>query len=299
MTEALLTSLPAVADVAFVRGARASGTPQFLFEMPHGATRARDFDALRSELSADYPEDLRDFFFVNTDVGAPELARRTAELLVAMRPECSAVLVTARIPRTFVDCNRVIDAHAQQSPAGMTPGLHAWVRDPRDRELLLQRHAAYRDLATRAFDLVCANGGFGVMLHTYAPRSIDVPVDDRIVERLRAAYQADAIGSWPLRPAIDLIATTPDGHTLADEKVLAAMRLHGAAAGLEVATNASYPLHPSTLAHHFAQRYAQRTLCLEVRRDLLVPKFTPFLEMIPEAARVDRIARLLAAAIGQ
>lgn len=297
MTEAPLTSLPRVADVEIVRGARAEGPPQFLFEMPHGATRAAHFDELRAELHGDYPADLRDFFFVNTDVGAPELARRTAERLVAARPSCSAVLLTARIPRTFVDCNRAIDSSAQQSPGGMTPGLHTWVRDPRDRTLLLARHAAYRELAQRAFELVCGAGGLGVMLHTYAPRSIDVPVDDRVVEHLRAAYRPETIGTWPLRPAIDLIAATPDGRTLADGTLLAAVRREGTALGLEVATNATYPLHPSTLAHAFAERHPHKTLCLEVRRDLLVREFTPFAEMLADAAKVDRIAGLLAAAI--
>ena len=298
MTDDLLTSLPRVADVEIVRGARADGPPQFLFEMPHGATRAAHFDDLRSELHGDYPSDLRDFFFVNTDVGAPELARRTAEFLVAQRPSCSALLLTARSPRTFVDCNRVIDADEHQSPTGMTPGLHAWVRDPRDRALLIARHTAYRQLAERAFALVCARGGLGVMLHTYAPRSIDVPVDDHVVLHLRAAYRPETIGTWPLRPAIDLIAATPDGRTLADENLLAAVRREGAAAGLEVATNNTYPLHPSTLAFAFAERHPRHTLCLEVRRDLLVREFTPFAEMIADHERVDRVARLLANAIG-
>lgn len=299
MTDAPLTSLPRIADVEVIRGARAEGPPQFLFEMPHGATRAAHFDELRAELHGDYPSDLRDFFFVNTDVGAPELARRTAEKLVAARPKCSAVLLTARIPRTFVDCNRAIDPAAKPSASGMTPGLHTWVRDPRDRALLLARHAAYRELAQRAFDRVCGAGGLGVMLHTYAPRSIDVPVDDRVVEHLRAAYRPETIGSWPLRPAIDLIAATPDGRVLADENVLAAVRREGAALGLEVATNGTYPLHPSTLAFVFAERHPQKTLCLEVRRDLLVREFTPFAEMLADEAKVEPVSNLLAAAIGQ
>ena len=219
--------------------------------------------------------DLVDFFHVNTDVGAPELAVRIAEHAVAALPECSAVIVRCCIPRTFVDCNRVIDAAA----TGMTPGLHAWVRDPRDRELLLNRYHAYRACTERLYAEVCGRGGCAWMVHSYAPRSIDVPVDDRIVEHLRKAYQPEAIQSWPLRPEVDFIARTPEGQTLAAENVMHAAAAALTHAGFTSTVNGTYPLHPSTLAHALATRHAGRTLCVEVRRDLLVPEFTPFAEM--------------------
>jgi hypothetical protein len=293
MPDASWRSIPDVCEVAFVRGAAAQTEPGLLLEVPHGATRAEHFDALRRALVGSYPEDLRDFFFVNTDVGAPELALRVALAVVAADPARSVALLRSLIPRTFVDCNRVIGSSA----SGMTPGVHAWVREPRDLELLLARHGAYRTLAESLYAGVCGRGGLALMLHSYAPRSIDVPVDERIVERLREAYRPETIGSWPLRAEVDLIADDPQGRTLASEALVREVRRELLAAGLEVARCGSYALHPSTLAHAFATRYPGRTLCLEVRRDLLVEEFTPFAEMQADAAKLERIALPLARAV--
>ncbi|MBK7874364.1 MAG: N-formylglutamate amidohydrolase [Planctomycetes bacterium] len=297
MRPPLWSSVPGISDVELHRGARSSGAPDLLLEVPHGATRAEDFAALRRVLVGTYPDDLRDFFFVNTDVGAPEVATRVAELYVAAEPERCAAVVRCRIPRTFVDCNRVIDADtiAKGSAAGeMTPGLHAWVRDPRDRELLLARYASYRALVTEAFERVCGRGGRALMVHSYAPRSVDVPVDDRIVEHLRAAYAPDRVGTWPLRSPVDLIVDAPDGTRLASPELHAHALSAFAAAGLDVVENGAYALHPSTLAHAFARAYPARTLCLELRRDLLVAEFTPFEEMRGDPAKVERVASALA-----
>jgi hypothetical protein len=135
------------------------------------------------------------------------------------------------------------------------------------------------------------------MLHSYAPRSIDVPVDERIVERLREAYRPEKIETWPLRAEVDLIADDPQGRTLASEPLVREVRRELEAAELRVARCGSYALHPSTLAHAFATRYPDRTLCLEVRRDLLVEEFTPFAEMHADAGKLERIALPLARAI--
>ena len=51
---------------------------RLLIEVPHGATTATHFAALRRRLRGSYPDDLREFYFVNTDVGAPETARESA-----------------------------------------------------------------------------------------------------------------------------------------------------------------------------------------------------------------------------
>ena len=299
---AALASLPDVADVTFVRGASCApdARPELLVEVPHGATRARHFRDLRCALVGDYPSDLQDFFFVNTDVGAPEVALRVCERLVAARPTAAAMVIRCLIPRTFIDCNRIIDTTTvagSGGAVGITPGLPAWVRDPRDRDLLLDRYAAYRRLATAAFAEVCGNGGLGLMLHSYAPRSVDVPVDDKIVEHLRAAYAKDKVGTWALRAPVDLIADDPDGRRLASPFLFARAQSAFVAAGFEVAVGGAYHLHPITLAHEFAVRHAGRTLCLELRRDLLVPEFTPFAEMRGEPAKVDAAAAPLAAAV--
>jgi hypothetical protein len=293
-------SIPDVCELALVRGSDSAGEPGLLLEIPHGATRAEHFDALRHALVGSYPEDLRDFFFVNTDVGAPELALRIALALVAAQPTRCVAVLRCLIPRTFVDCNRVIDASTKPhgSAAGeMTPGVHAWVKDPRDFALLLARYGAYRERAEGLYERICGRGGLALMLHSYAPRSIDVPVDQNIVASLRAQYQPEKIASWPLRAEVDLISDDPDGRTLASSALVSAAQRELGAAGLQVARCGSYALHPSTLAHAFATTYPDLTLCLEVRRDLLVTEFTPFAEMQADPKKVERLALPLARAI--
>lgn len=284
-------SQPGIVEVVDHIGQHAEA-PTLLLEVPHGATRARHYDTLRDALRGDYPDDLRDFFFVNTDVGAPEWAGRIAEQYVDASPEHWAIVVSSEIPRTFVDCNRVIDSSAAMDPSGaVTPGLHVYVTDPADRALLLAKHQAYVDTVEGIYADVMAADGLALMLHTYAPRSLDVPVDERIVERLRAEYQPERIETWPLRAEIDLIADDPDGRRLAStalvDHVSAALRT----IGREVAISGTYSLHAGTLAAELARQYEGRTLCAEARRDLLVQEFTPFAEMLGDAAKIEPLAR--------
>lgn len=297
-----LASLPGVAELTWARGAAAAaGAPaDVVFEVAHGATRATDFEALARRLRGPFADDLRSFFFVNTDVGAPELAHAAAERLVAAEPARTALVVRCLLPRTFVDCNRLIDAATVPgaSAAGaMTPGLPPWVRDPADVAFLKARYAAYRGLVERAVDDVCGRGGAALFVHTYAPRSVDVPVDERIVERLREAYRPEAIGRWPLRAEVDLITDDPEGRALASGRLAGRAAAAFGRAGLGVARNAAYALHPSTLAHALARRHPERTLCFEVRRDLLVDAFTPFAEMRGDPGKVARVAAALAEAL--
>jgi hypothetical protein len=210
------------------------------------------------------------------------------------------LVIRCLVPRTFVDCNRIVDAVTRpaSSAAGqMTPGVASYVTDPADLALLLARHAAYRDETMRAFDAVCGAGGTALMLHSYAPKSVDVPVDERIVERLREAYLPDAYAEWPWRAEIDLITTPEGGACLADEALAARVEAGFRRAGLTVARNGAYSLHPSSMAWLFASRHPGRTLCLEMRRDLLVREFTPFAEMDTDPAKTARVAAVLAAAL--
>jgi predicted N-formylglutamate amidohydrolase len=297
-----IRSRAGVCDVEYLRGPAAdpSAAPDLLLEVAHGATRARDFTELRAQLQGHYADDLIEFFFVNTDVGAPELARAVAQRVVRSQPRRTAMVVRCLVPRTFVDCNRRIDRAAlpAASKAGeMTPGMPPWVQHPADQQLLLDRYFAYRDVVTAAFEQTMQNGGLSLFVHTYAPRSIDVAVDAGIVASLRAAYAADRIGTWALRPAVDLITHDPDGKELASPRLAMRAAAEFAAAGFEVARNATYPLHPVTLAHAFAAARPTSTLCLEVRRDLLLPEFVPFRELLPDPAKVERAAAPLAAAV--
>lgn len=296
-------SVAGVCDVATVIGPRAaSGRFDLLLEVPHGADRETDFTSLRDALKEKVAPDLLDFFFVNTDVGAAALAAAVAERFVTEDPTRAAVVVTSRIPRTLIDCNRVIEADAvgASSAAGaVTPGLPPWIQDPADRDLLLGRYAAYRDVTEAAFRLVCGTGGVALMVHSYAPRSLDVPVDENIVATLRREYRPENIERWPLRPAVDLIATDPDGEMLASAAMVAAARRELGALELDVATSEAYSLLPGTMAAVWAHAYPGQTLCLEVRRELLVGAFTPFQEMVADPTLVAPIAGALARAVAE
>jgi hypothetical protein len=297
----VLRSIPRVADVERFgppADRRSPSPADLLLEVPHGATRAADFDELAAELKGPFLEGLRDYFFVNTDVGAPEVAARLAERLGAT--DRRVWVVRSRIPRTFIDCNRVVDeaTRPSSSKAGaMTPGVASYVKDPGDLRLLLSRYAAYRELVERAYEAVCGAGGTALMVHSYAPKEVDVPVDERIVERLREAYLPEQYPRWPWRSEADLITRTPQGERLADEGLVQRTLDAFAAAGVAATADATYALHPSTMGNRLATRYPGRTLCVEIRRDLLARDFTPFAEMAIDPAKADRMAGALAAAL--
>ena len=301
MAEAL-RSIAGVCDVEFVRGVDAdpSAVPDLLLEVPHGATLTEHFDQLRAELQGDYDDGLRDFFFVNTDVGSPELALAIAKGVVARAPTRSAVVIRCLLPRTFVDTNRAIardTVAAASKPGEMTPGLPPWVLHAADRDLLLDRYFAYRGVVAPAFASICEGDGRALCVHTYAPRSIDVAVDEDIALALHQAYAPDRIHTWPLRAEVDLITHDPDGLVLADEELAQRAEREFAAAKVQVIRNGTYSLHPSSLAFEYAQQYPGKTLCFEVRRDLLLDAFVPFVELHPRAAQVDRMAQPLIRAL--
>lgn len=293
-------SIDGVLDAEVIRGAdAAAAAPSLLIEIPHGATRTRDFDALAARLTSPLPDGLVDFFHVNTDVGAPELARAIALRLVAAHPARAAAIVRCRIPRTFIDCNRRLDASAADFKAGkVTPGLMPWITTEGDRALLRELHQAYVAAVTAA-DAALAADGAVLLLHSYAPRTVDVEVDEQIVASLRAAYAPDVEPTWPLRPELDVIGRAVDGAELAPAAVVAALKAELAAVGLTAADSATYPLHPSTLAWDHVVRRPGRALCLEVRRDLLADPFTPFAEMTIGAAQVARLAGAIAPALAR
>ena len=294
-----LVSVDGIADIAVIRGARArTDAPlDLLIEIPHGATQTEDFARLAARLTSPLPDALVDFFHVNTDAGAPELGAATAGHLVAAAPERSVAIVRCRIPRTFIDCNRRIDADPAEFKAGkVTPGLMPWITSPEDRALL---RAAYDRYVAVVHDATAELAGDGAMLllHTYAPRTVDVEVDLAIVQSLRAAYEPAIEPTWPLRPELDVIGKALDGTNHAPITVASELRRAMAAKGLTVADGMTYPLHPSTLAYDHVMARPGRALCLEVRRDLLADPFEPFAQMRIAPSKVDRLAVPLAAAL--
>ncbi len=297
----LPSSIHGVCAVRVVRGAAAdpSRVPDVVVELPHGATRTTDYDELRARLRGDIASELVDFFHVNTDVGSPELAEALAAALVKAHPTRAVCLVQSRIPRTFVDCNRVIDAAPEAFREGkVTPGVPPWIRDPGDLALLQDLHAAYVAVARTTIDAVCGAGGVALMLHTYAPRTVGVEVDDAIVANLRAAYRPETVDTWPLRPPVDVIGRSLEGESLVDEALLADLVAGYAALGIEVADGTTYPLHPSTWGFHHATRWPRRALCVEIRRDLVTAPWDPFVEMNVARDKAARMAGPLAAAMG-
>ncbi|MSP16886.1 MAG: hypothetical protein EXR73_09795 [Myxococcales bacterium] len=289
-------TLPGVVDVHLVRGAHAVvGAPaDLLIEVPHGATRTADFDALRARLASPLPQSLVDFFHVNTDAGAPELGLAIAREFVALEPARTAVLLRCRIPRTFIDCNRRLDASPEEFRAGkVTPGLMPWITLPDDRALLLGLHEAYLAEVHAAAAALAPDGKL-LLLHSYAPRTVDVDVDLDIVSNLRRAYLPEVEPTWPLRPEVDVIARDPAGVWLAPQAVVDALRSE---LDVPVADGATYPLHPSTLAFHHVTARPGRVLCMEVRRDLLADPFEPFAEMTIGVAKVAHLAPPIARAL--
>ncbi len=293
-----LVSIPEIVDVELVRGTRApAGALDLVIEIPHGATRTSDFTGLAARLTSPLPEALVDFFHVNTDAGAPELGLATARQFVVAEPTRTVAILRCRIPRTFIDCNRRVDASPEDFKAGkVTPGLMPWITSPEDRVLL---RAAYDRYVAAVHDATAqlAKDGAMLLLHTYAPRTVDVEVDLAIVQRLRAAYRPDALPTWPLRPEVDLIGRALDGTNHAPVAVALALRQELASRDLALADGTTYPLHPSTLAWDHVMARPGRAMCVEVRRDLLADPFEPFAQMRISGAKVERVAVPLATSL--
>jgi hypothetical protein len=262
------TSIPGVAHVELLRGAQADGPPDLLVEVAHGADRTAHFHALRERLRGPLPDGLVDFFHVNTDVGAWQLGREVALGAVA---------------------------RGDLAHGGVTAAVAPYVCDPEDVALLVELHRAYVARVADAVDAICGAGGLALFPHTYAPRSVGIDrVDDEIVANLRRCWSDELAHTWPLRPEVDLLTRTPDGVDLAPPGAAATLADAYRALGLDAAVCGTYDLHPATQAAAHAERHPGRTLCLELRRDLLVERWTPFAEMEVDTGAVTRLAEPLA-----
>jgi len=288
-------SVPDVLDVVDVVSPHPRpGARDLVIEVPHGAQGAAEYEAVASRLQSPLPAGLIDFFHVNTDSGAAELGEAMAVQLCASGAVRRAYLIRSRIPRTFIDCNRVLGGDAAAYRAGgVTPGVPPWVTHPDDHALLLGLYTAYQAVAGATINRVCAAEGRALLLHTYAPRSVDVEVSMNIVPDLHAAY-ADP-ERWPLRPEVDLIFRKPDGSRALPDATVDALRKALAAIGVPMAEGATYPLHPITTGYAHVVAWPGKVVCVEVRRDLLTEAFVPFNEVVASPNRVERLAEAFAA----
>lgn len=292
----ILESVPDVCEVFCLAadGALPDAVPDLLIELPHGATRTADFDLVRRLLISEFPDQLSAYFYVNTDVGSYECAREIARSLVS--PEAGGralgkvLILRSLIPRTFVDCNRIV-APAAEGRTKMTPALPEYISAPEDREVLQRLHASYQDVAQRAYDRICGDGGMGLQVHTYAPRSVGIDrIDSNIVDALREAYEPAVYETWERRPDVDIISEAGDGTLLAPRELVAAVKRAFAGIGIEVGENATYRLHAETMGHHYSARYAGRVLCIEISRAMLAAPFSPFEEMRISPQKVERMS---------
>jgi hypothetical protein len=298
VNEKLPSTIDHVAFVEVIRGPDADPAApcDLLVEVPHGADRRHHYDELRARLVGDLPEHLEEFFSVNTDVGAWAYGRATAERVVASHPERAALLVRCLVPRTFVDCNRPADFEGGRLDEGaLTAGVPSYVRDDRDRELLLGLHRRYVELVEDAYAQVCGSGGVALVPHTYGPRSMGIAaVDDDIVKNLRWACEPERELTWPLRAEVDLLTRTGDGELLGPPGAEEALLESFTREGFAPVANDTFYLHPASLGHRWCSEYPGQVLCLEVRRDLLVDKWTPLEEMVPLREEAERVASVLA-----
>ncbi len=291
---AALERLEGVCDVTEYAPAGAA-RGWLLIEVPHGATAADDYFRVAKRMKSALPAQLEHFFFVNTDLGAPEGAAWLGEALAA--DGIGVVVTRCRLPRTFIDTNRVIDLAAQgQVVAGLTPGLASYVTHPDDVAWLVARHGEYHALVAQAYARVCGErGGLALQLHSYSPRSVGIEkTDENIVKALHAAYVPEVYATWPERPPVDLIGATADKSFEAAPALTQALLRAYAAAGLTAGENQTYALHPSTMGLAYARAWPNRVMCVELNRGLLADPFVPFGVSPLNPEKVARMVRPIA-----
>jgi len=297
-----LASIPGICELTVHRPA-GPARAWLLVEVPHGATRRADYDAVCSLMTGTLPAQLEHFFFVNTDVGAPEGADWLGQTLG--KDGIGVVVARCLVPRTFIDTNRVLasDSKGGQVVDGITPGVPGYIDQPEDIARLVGMHRAYHALVAAAYEQVCGQGrGLALQLHSYSPRSVNIEkTDGGIVEALHKAYVPEVYATWPERPAVDLISALADDSFRTAPKLVAALRAAYAEAGIAAEENATYHLHPATMGLHYARAYPDQVLCVELNRGLVADPFVPFGVSPISEAKVARmvapIARVLAEAL--
>ncbi|MEO6950469.1 MAG: N-formylglutamate amidohydrolase [Polyangia bacterium] len=291
------SSLPGICEITVHPPA---GAPRgwLLVEVPHGATRPEDYFSLARKMKSELPAQLEHFFFVNTDVGAPDGAAWLASTLPA--DGIGVVFARCLFPRTFIDPNRVLGpASDGRVVDGLTPGLAPYIDAPEDRDLLVEMHRAYHALVAGAYHEVCTvRGGLALQLHSFSPRSVGIEIVDRnIVTALHAAYEPDVYATWPERPQVDLICATADGSFAAAPALAEALVAAYDEAGITAQKNATYALHPSTMGYVYATQYPEQVMCVELNRGLVASPFVPFGPSPIDPKKVERMVAPIAGVV--
>ena len=282
--------------------AAAGSRKWLLIEVPHGATRKSDYDAVVGKLKSTLPAQLEHFFFVNTDIGAPEGAAWLGRALSAQG--INVLALRCLIPRTFIDTNRVI-AQTQQGVVvdGLTPAVPGYIDSQEDATWLTAQHARYHEVAQAAYQEVCRGAdGLALQLHSFSPRSVAIEkTDGDIVTALHAAYVPEVYAKWPERPPIDVISALADGTFRAAPKLVDAVLAAYAADGIAAKENGTYHLHAVAMGYVYARAYPDQVVCVELNRGLVADPFVPFgVSPISEAKvakMVSPLGRVLAAAL--
>ena len=282
--------------------AAAGSRKWLLIEVPHGATRKSDYDAVVGKLKSTLPEQLEHFFFVNTDIGAPEGAAWLGRTLSAQG--INVLAIRCLIPRTFIDTNRVI-AQTQQGVVvdGLTPAVPGYIDSPEDAKWLTAQHARYHEVVQAAYQEVCRGAdGLALQLHSFSPRSVAIEkTDGNIVTALHAAYVPEVYAKWPERPPVDVISALADGSFRAAPKLVDALLAAYVADGIEAKENGTYHLHAVAMGYVYARAYPDQVVCVELNRGLVADPFVPFgVSPISEAKVAKMVAplgRVLAAAL--
>ncbi|MEN0065651.1 MAG: hypothetical protein AAGA48_26150 [Myxococcota bacterium] len=270
--------------------------PDLLIEVPHAADRRSHYDALFNELEGPFPDQLHEFFHVNTDVGAWALAEAMAEAWLVLRPKSHILLLECQIPRTFVDCNRRTDFDEGENlaEAGLTKAMPPYVTNASDQRRLTDMHAAYVQAADEAYAEVCASGGLALNPHTYGPRSLPIArIDANIVNELRRVHEPEIYAASPLRPHLDVIGRDQSGTSYCPPRMVPAVGQAVRPLGLLLEDSATYRLHPVTQGWRFSTLYPGQVFGFEVRRDL-VCAWSPFAEQEIDESRVRALARAIA-----
>lgn len=295
----MMQSVPGVVDVTVFEG---KSKHWLLIDVPHGATRKSDYDAVVSKLKSPLPAQLEHFFFVNTDIGAPEGAEWLGRTLSAQG--INVVVARCLMPRTFIDPNRVI-AQTQQGVVkdGLTAAVPGYITAKEDFEWLSAQHARYHQVVEALYLDICrGKDGLALQLHSYSPRSVGIEkVDENIVDALHAAYVPEVYATWPERPVIDVISATKDGSFRTAPRIVDAMMKAWADEGIPAKENATYHLAPAAMGYVYAAAYPSQVVCVELNRGHVADPFVPFgVSPISEAKiakLVGPIGRVLSAAL--